>query len=93
MTVTEPGEPTPTDTIIRVDGICMANARFIRPFDLGEHTFMEKPLVVNLRSSRTGAPHKTLPPCSDEARRAQSRQRHGQAFMIVIHQATRMNPR
>lgn len=41
-TVTVSDETTPTDTINRADGICVANARFIRPFDLGEHTFMEK---------------------------------------------------
>ncbi|MCQ4256668.1 hypothetical protein [Stutzerimonas stutzeri] len=46
-TVTVTGETTPTDTINRADGICVANARFIRPFDLGEHTFMEKRSIVN----------------------------------------------
>ena len=45
--VATPGETTPTDTINRADGICVANARFIRPFDLGEHTFMEKRCNVN----------------------------------------------
>ncbi|MBU2283280.1 MAG: hypothetical protein KKD27_11900, partial [Gammaproteobacteria bacterium] len=40
-------ETTPTDTINRADGICVANARFIRPFDLGEHTFFEKHPNVN----------------------------------------------
>jgi len=50
--VATPGETTPTDTINRADGICVANARFIRPFDLGEHTFMEKRRIVNRRSSQ-----------------------------------------
>ncbi|NKQ12805.1 hypothetical protein [Pseudomonas sp. SST3] len=45
--VATPGETTPTDTINRADGVCVANARFIRPFDLGEHTFMEKRRNVN----------------------------------------------
>jgi hypothetical protein len=46
-TVTVTSETTPTDTINRADGICVANARFIRPFDLGEHTFFEKHPNVN----------------------------------------------
>lgn len=27
----------------------VANTQFIRPFDLGEHTFTEKPAIVNWR--------------------------------------------
>ncbi|GAB6387054.1 hypothetical protein STUTZSP0542_05930 [Stutzerimonas marianensis] len=51
-----PGETTPTDTIIRADGVCRANARFIRPFDLGEHTFMEKRSIVNQRHALASSP-------------------------------------
>jgi hypothetical protein len=54
--VATPGETTPTDTISRADGVCVANARFIRPFDLGEHTFMEKRSIVNRPTSRPDAP-------------------------------------
>jgi hypothetical protein len=57
-TVTTSGETTPTDTINRADGACRANARFIRPFDLGEHTFMEKRSIVN---QPTGCPKIALP--------------------------------
>jgi hypothetical protein len=53
--VATPGETTPTDTINRADGVCVANARFIRPFDLGEHTFMEKRSVVNRLAGYSGA--------------------------------------
>jgi hypothetical protein len=52
-TVADLGETTPTDTINRADGACGANARFIRPFDLGGHTFMEKRSIVNRPSSRS----------------------------------------
>ncbi|WP_407291260.1 hypothetical protein [Stutzerimonas zhaodongensis] len=57
-TVTVTSETTPTDTINRADGICVANARFIRPFDLGEHTFFQKRSIVN---QLTGSPNRTLP--------------------------------
>ncbi len=55
-TVTVTSETTPTDTINRADGICVANARFIRPFDLGEHTFMEKRSIVNRLTDHTKVP-------------------------------------
>jgi len=73
-TVTVPGETTPTDTINRADGICVANARFIRPFDLGEHTFMEKRSIVNqltdhtrrLTGNQSGKPSQGRPHCSGD---------------------------
>ena len=65
-TVTVTSETTPTDTINRADGICVANARFIRPFDLGEHTFMEKRSIVNRLADYT-----TLLTCNQTAKPSQ----------------------
>jgi|GEM_PF-2015113 len=63
-TVTVTGETTPTDTINRADGICVANARFIRPFDLGEHTFFEKRPIVNQLTESPESTHPRIRPIS-----------------------------
>jgi len=88
-TATVTGETTPTDTINRADGICVANARFIRPFDLGEHTFFEKHRNVNRQAKprRRFTRSKTNKPSQDQALARPP----GTAFIAwkIIHAADR----